>query len=401
MRVSSSWRLGALTAVALSAAVVCGVTAGTASAWHSQTPPTLFVNGSMLSGYDHDPCGAAPYATISAAVDAGAPGSRIIVCPGTYKEDVTVTKPLVIEGIHATVDATALDNGFTLSAPSAGTRIEGFTIENAVGEGVRAVSTHNVSIVNNTIENNDKGVSQANTDEECIVSPKNPVPDCGEGVHLMGTASSQIIGNTIRNNSGGVLMTDETGPTDGNVVAHNQVLNNIDDCGITLAGHNPAAAPGGTPNPAAGGVYGNLIEDNVAVGNGTAGQGGGVLLAAGIPIGGGAVYNNTVSENFLKGNGLAGVTLHNHVPGQDLNGNKIVDNVIATNNLDGDPDFAPVMDPSTTGIFVGTAGSPLTITIQHNVIYSNEVGIFLTGALNTEQINRNLFFGVTTHIVGP
>ncbi len=208
---------------------------------------------------------------------------------------------------------------------------------------------------------------------------QNPTPDCGEGVHLMGTSNSQIVANRIKDNSGGVLMTDETGPTDGDIVAHNQVLDNTADCGITLAGHNPAAAPGGIPNPAAGGVYDNLIVDNVSAGNGILGQGGGVLLAAGIPIGGGAVYDNTVRGNFLKGNGLAGVTVHNHFPGQDLNGNRIVGNRIGTNNLDGDPDFGPVVDPSTTGIFVGTAGNPMTITIKHNVIFSNEIGIFLTG----------------------
>jgi parallel beta-helix repeat protein len=194
-------------------------------------PATLFV-----------PAG---YATIGAAVAAAAPGSRIIVGPGTYHEDVTVTKPLTIVGHNATVDATNQNNGFTLPAPAAGTRIEGFTIENAVGEGILAVSTSNLCIVNNTIENNDKGLPPAVTSyAECLPSGGGP-GDCGEGVHLMSTTNSWIVGNTIRDNAGGVLLTDEIGPTDGNVVAHNLVLNNTADCGITLAGHNPAAAPGG------------------------------------------------------------------------------------------------------------------------------------------------------------
>ncbi len=399
MRVSSSRRLATLAAAALSIGAVCGASAAGASAW--RTPPTSYVNGSILSGYGGDGCSAAKYTTIAQAIAAAAPNSRIVVCPGTYAEDVTVTKPLAIEGIHATIDATGLDNGFVLPVAAAGTRIEGFTIENAVGEGVRAISTSHVSIVENTVTHNDKGLTQANSNPECVISAHNPVPDCGEGVHLMGTSYSQVTGNTISENSGGVLMTDETGPTHGNVIEHNRVLNNTADCGITLAGHNPAAAPGGVPNPAAAGIYGNEIEDNVAIGNGLAGQGAGVVLAAGIPIGGGAVYDNTVSGNFLKGNGLAGVTLHNHVPGQDLNGNVIVGNVIGTNNLDGDPDFFPVIDPATTGVFVGTAGAPLTITIQHNVIYSNVNGIFLTGPMNTSRINDNKFVAVTTEVVGP
>ncbi len=403
MRIPITWRVAALAAVAVSTAGLA-TTAATASARPPRTPqrpPTLFVNGSMLSGYAHNPCSSTPYTTIAAAVTAAAPGGHIVVCAGTYREDVTVTKPLTIEGIGATVDATDQINGFTLPAPAAGTTVEGFTIENAIGEGVLAVSSSDVSIVGNVIENNDKGLTQPNTYAQCTITAQNPTPDCGEGVHLMGTADSKILGNRIKDNAGGVLMTDETGPTDGNVVAHNQVLDNTADCGITLAGHNPAAAPGGVPNPSAAGVYDNLILDNVSVGNGVLGQGAGVLLAAGIAGGGGAVYDNTVRGNFLEGNGLAGVTVHNHVPGQDLNGNRIIHNRIGTNNLDGDPDFAPVMDPSTTGIFVGTAGNPLTITIKHNIIHSNAIGIFLTGPLNTEQISHNRFFNVTTDVVGP
>ena len=402
MRIPFRWRLAALAAVALSVSGLSLTTAvASAHARNSAKPPTLFVNGSDLSGYGRNPCSSAPYSTIGAAVAAATAGSHIVVCPGTYHEGVTVTKPLSIEGIHATVDATNQINGFLLPAAAAGSSVEGFAIENATGEGVRAVSTSDVSIVGNRIENNDKGRTEPNSYEECTVTAQNPTPDCGEGVHLMGTSNSQIVANRIKDNSGGVLMTDETGPTNGNIVAHNQVLDNTADCGITLAGHNPAAAPGGIPNPAAGGVYDNLIVDNVSVGNGILGQGGGVLLAAGIPIGGGAVYDNTVRGNFLKGNGLAGVTVHNHFPGQDLNGNRIVGNRIGTNNLDGDPDFGPVVDPSTTGIFVGTAGNPMTITIKHNVIFSNEIGIFLTGPLNTENIHSNLFFNVTTDVVGP
>ena len=423
MQIPLPQRVVAGAALALSAATLAGVNAASASAWSRAAAPTLYVNGSPLSGYGAGPasaadrhagdrshghrrgpdsCASTAYMKIGEAVAAATtPGTRIVVCPGTYSgEDVTVNKPVTIEGIQATVDATGENNGFTLLAAAAGTTIKGFTIENAVGEGVLALSTSKVSIVDNTIQNNDTGVGKAHTYPQCEPSPENPFPDCGEGVHLMGTSGSRVVGNIIRDNSGGVLMTDETGPTANNVIAHNWVLDNTLDCGITLAGHNPAAAPGGTPAPTVAGVYSNQIEDNVAEGNGVKGQGAGILLAAGIPIGGGAVYNNTVRGNFVQGNGLAGVTLHNHFPNQDLNGNRIVGNRIGTNNLDGDEDF-PVADKETTGVFVGTAGNPLAITIKHNVIYSNTYGIFLTGPLNTEQIKHNRFLDVKTDVVGP
>ena len=70
------------------------------------------------------------------------------------------------------------------------------------------------------------------------------------------------------------------------------------------------------------------------------------------------MYNNTVSGNLVQGNGVAGVTLHNHFPGQDLNGNRIVHNRIGTNNLDGDKDFFAVEDNEKTGVFVGRPGNP-------------------------------------------
>ena len=356
-------------------------------------PATLFVDGSTVFG-------STAYKTIGAAVAAASAGSQIIVCPGVYPEDVTVSKPLTIVGINAVIDATNLNNGFMIGTAGAGSRIQGFTIENAVGEGILAMNTSNVSIVDNVIDGNDKGMPPAkSTYAQC----SGPNADCGEGVHLWSTTNSQVVGNTIRGNSGGVLLTDETGPTDGNLISHNTVEDNVDDCGITLAGHNPLAAPGGVPNPAVGGIFNNVISHNVAVGNGTApppAQGAGILIAT--PLSGGAVYNNTISANFIRGNGLSGVTVHGHTSGEDLNGNQIIDNVIATNNVSGDPDFSPVVDPSTTGVFVGTA-SPLTITIEHNVIYANTNGIFLTGPglINTTQIDHNLFFGVTNTVVGP
>ena len=135
-------------------------------------------------------------------------------------------------------------------------------------------------------------------------------------MHLIGRLNSQVVGNTIRDNAGGVLMTDEVGLTADNLIAHDRVLDNTLDRGITMAGHNPAAAPGGVPAPKVAGAYGNLIKDNVAEGNGVLGQGAGILMAAGIPIGGGAVYDNTVSGNLIKGNGLAGVTVTTTTPGR-------------------------------------------------------------------------------------
>jgi parallel beta-helix repeat protein len=359
--------------------------------------PTLYVNASTVATDSDSSCTSAAYSTISAAVSAAASGSRIVVCRGVYAEDVTVSKPLTIVTDGATVNAAGLDNGFAIVAGGAGSSIEGFKVENAIGEGILANGTSNVRIAHNLVTGNDQGVTQTTTYPECVVSSQNPVPDCGEGIHLMSTSRSLVTGNTVVDNAGGILLTDETGPTHENVISRNRVANNSDDCGITLAGHNPGAAPNGVPAGTVGGVYDNLIVHNVSADNGIKGQGGGLILAS--PVPGGGVYDNTVRGNLFRGNGLAGVTLHSHVPGQDLNGNRVIGNVFSTNNLDGDNDF-PAVDSVTTGVFVGTVG-PLTIAISHNVISSNVDGIFLTGPVTADGLTSNAFHGATTNVVGP
>jgi parallel beta-helix repeat protein len=383
----------ALAGVVATAALIAAL-ASTALADGS---PTLYVNASTVATHTDSSCASAAYSTISAAVSAAASGSRIVVCRGVYAEDVTVSKPLTIVTDGATVNAAGLDNGFTIVAGGAGSAIEGFKIENAFGEGILANTTSNLRISHNLVTGNDMGTSEATTYPECVVSPQNPVPDCGEGIHLMGTSHSIVSGNTVVDNAGGILLTDETGPAHENVISRNRVANNSDDCGITLAGHNPAAAPGGVPAPTVAGIYDNLIVGNVSADNGIKGQGGGLILAS--PVPGGGVYDNTVRGNLFRGNGLAGVTLHSHVPGQDLNGNRVIGNVFSTNNLDGDNDF-PAVDSVSTGIFVGTVG-PLKIAISHNVISSNVDGIFLTGPVTVDGLASNVFHGVTTNVVGP
>jgi hypothetical protein len=84
--------LGAVVVAVLSLGLVGAGTAA-ASGWKSHQQPTLFVNGSVLSGYAHGPCSTAHYTTITAAVAAAAPGSHKVVCPGTYHEGVLIEKP--------------------------------------------------------------------------------------------------------------------------------------------------------------------------------------------------------------------------------------------------------------------------------------------------------------------
>ena len=369
-------------------------------------------------------CATAGYSTIAAGVAAAeTPGSKadtVVVCSGVYLEDVVIQGPnaITLEGAgSAVINALGLSNGVQVLA--SGSTVDGLTVEYATGEGILVGSlpgaggtVSNVTISNNTVTANDRGnpyggaLSAANGNassyDQCNANPATPTEpgDCGEAIHLLSADNSTVTGNSVTGNSGGLLMTDENGPADGNTVSSNDIYSNALDCGITIAGHHLGTfGPHGpvTVDPAVGGVYGNTIKNNISENNGLAAQGGGILLATGVP--GGAVYNNVVDGNTADGNGLGGVTVHGHSPGEDLNGNSITNNTIGTNNLDGDPDFFPSVDPSTTGVIVATASSPISITITNNQISYNHFGVWTTGPV-TASISGNTYVGVDQQ-VGP
>jgi parallel beta-helix repeat protein len=344
-------------------------------------------------------CATAPYSTIGSAVAAASSGDTVVVCPGTYSEDVVLTKTIDLVGVQATIDATGLDNGVVVLA--SGSRVSGFTVTDAIGEGILVQGApgdpvSGVTVTGNDVVDNDQGGSSTALDyggyAEC--APTQGVPgDCGEGIHLMVVADSTVSGNEVHGNSGGILLSDEFGPTHGNSIEGNNVHDNAYDCGITVVSHNPGGYSAGSTQPSVAGVYDNTIEGNRSVDNGILGQGGGVILAT--PLPGGAVYDNTIEGNYLAGNGLAGVTVHSHAPDQDLNGNVIAWNLIGTNNLDGDPDFYPAVDGSTTGVIVATV-APLSITVTHNLIAHDVYGIWTMPSVNLTGGSANLFIGVTT-----
>jgi hypothetical protein len=354
----------------------------------------------------------------------------VIATAGTYAGGVVIDKPITLLGQGAVIDASSSStgNGVQITGPGgSGSTVEGLKIENAKFEGiligtapVLTTSTtgqaapsgspvSDVRILDNVVANNDAGFGT--TSGQCFSTPNAP-GDCGEAIHLVAVTDSVIQGNFVTDNAGGILMTDEFGPTSGNLIRENQSINNTGDCGITLGGHGTAVNPAtGKPTGAAG-IFDNKIVDNIAIGNGVAGQGAGILLGGAGPFAG--VYDNLIRGNFVSGNGLAGITIHQHFIG-DLNGNVIVNNTLANDNLDGDFDFAAASAPPTTGILVAAGLPPappgtfpasiapgmITGTvIAHNRFIDEDTAIWTLGVdPATTTIAGNLFgAGVTTPV---
>lgn len=361
---------------------------------HGGPPPPPPVGNVLFvspSGNDAGGCTwQAPCRTIGHAVSIAPAGATVVVLPGTYAEQVTISQRLSLVGKHgATIDATGQTNGVVISgAGAAGTSVSGLVVEHATQEGILATQTSHVTIGWNVVQQNDLGAASQNPTGEC--APQGQIPgDCGEGVHLMSVTDAKVAGNLVTQNTGGILLTDELGPTTRNAVVGNRVVDNPYDCGITIAGHNPMAVQGGTRMPSVAGIYDNTIAGNSSDDNGLRGEGAGILLAGAGP--GTGVYDNVVKGNEASGNDLSGITLHSHAPGDDLNGNQFLWNRLRNDNLGGDPD-AGVRD--TTGILLFSAVTPLQgIVVHGNLIEDVHFGIW-TQNVPPLQANANTFVNV-------
>lgn len=329
------------------------------------------------SGVDAGDCIDAPCRTISYAVAQAGAGEVVSVAAGTYHESVSVTKRLTLVGTDATIDAaglTAPPNAIVIAgAAAAGTRVSGFTIEHAGLEGIFVVRTSNVTIEHNLVVAND------------AFGPFHPLcadqpDDCGEAIHLQSVTSSLVRDNVVRDNVGGILLTDEDGPTSGNMIRDNQVLDNTLDCGITLASHHFDLHAAAAPEVA--GVYRNTVLHNTSDGNGAAGIG----VFAGPP--GAAAWGNVVSGNSASGNGFAGVMIHSHTPAQYVDENVITDNTLSGNGIDDDN---PLDDaPTAISIFSAVVPIPHTV-IAANRISDEHYGIVTVNAQKLSGLPSNKF----------
>lgn len=356
--------------------------AGVAGANPAPPPPpseTVFVSPPSTPSCRY---GAPTYTTITAAVDAVSSGGTVIVCRGTYNEDVVVNKAVTIIGwgaidnvanapITSPVYNLVGSNAFTVLA--SGVTIEGFTVENATGDGILVGLTSHATISHDTAIDNG-----------------------GTGFDLLSTSWSTVSDNWATGNAGGgVYLTDDpvppnnSVPTSHDTVSGNVLVGNTGGCGVILADHSGA------------GIFDNTVFFNQINGNGDdpAGTGAGVVLASPVPTG--AVYGNLIQFNEISDNGLAGVTLHSHIPGQgSFSGNVVTGNDIGTNNVGGTASEASGddSDPSTTGIYLGSF-DPLTITIVDNVIHNDQYGIFAAGGPTVQGASSNQFFDVGTPFV--
>src|SRR6478609_6799619 len=116
MRPNRFLRLAAALSAPLLAAGVVVAGAGVASAgtWRHQSQ-TLYVSARAKPGNSDQSCRSAAFRTIQSAVNAAPAGGTVVVCAGTYHEQVVVSKPLSLNGEHATIDQAGVNPGFKVT----------------------------------------------------------------------------------------------------------------------------------------------------------------------------------------------------------------------------------------------------------------------------------------------
>ncbi len=343
--------------------------------------------------------------TISAALTAASAGDTILVAPGTYKEDVVITKPIALLGsFHSSViDASGLANGIFVNGMSAPPKIgisnvtiSGFTVRNANFEGILVANATDVSLTGNLVTDNNKSLDiSAGTCDKLPAFETNEGDDCGEGIHLMGTYHVSVVDNDVAYNSGGILLTDETGPNQGNLISGNNVHDNPYDCGITLASHGPA-----TSSPLPYGVSGNTISHNVSSHNGYQVPGAGAGVGIFAPFPGTTDAGNFVIDNVLRDNGLPGVTMHNHAaapsPAPPVNMN---DNVIVGNEIFGNgADTEDAVTSGPTGINLFSVAPVSGTVVSQNVIGQESIDVAFNAPSGQMNVHLNNFDGRGTGV---
>jgi len=340
---------------------------------------TLCVNASSASCYH----------TINGAVSHAHPNDVVSVAAGHYNEAVVIGIPLNLVGAGAgasVIDAAGKPNGVFVDGYDhpglTHVTVAGFTIKDAQFEGVLVVSANDVTIRDNTIEDNDQSPAVFTGEPHgCDGQPAfetDETGDCGGGLHLIGVWNSTVSGNKIIRNDDGILISDETAESHDILVYNNMVNNNPGECGIVLASHSPvgSAPPAFAPHH---GIDHITVAENTADGNGITVGGAGIgIFSDG--AGQGRVSDNTIIHNTMTGNGIGGFSLHTHVgpafglPADNMNNNMIIGNKISANLADGDY----TATPGRVGINInsGGGGTPIWGTIiTQNVIWDEDYDV--------------------------
>jgi hypothetical protein len=364
---------------------------------------TLLVS---TTGSDLGTCVTAACRTLGYAISQASAHDTILLEPGVYPES---QNPPGTENVVGTslaglkiasqsgdpsgtvIDATGARDGIVVNADDV--TVQSLTIRGAGTEGILETPPANA-------------VAPANVTDETVKD--DIVEHDGGAVDLESTTDSTVTANTVEHDVAGILLSDDVGPSHGNVVSGNDVsyntgiyntgMNNAGGSGITLAGESsravaPSGAGPGQPEPAVAGVFDNRVSGNVSDHNGGAG-----FLVEATEEGSGA-YDNSVKGNTAVGDAAAGVAIEGRASVEDANGNLVVGNTLSNDATHGGPGgsqgaFGGPPEAAnlnqTAGIQILASLAPVTGTVvSGNAISNVYYGVWLSALATATAVSRN------------
>ena len=120
--------------LALFAACLTATAIVSASSAESAFQDVLYVSPHGVIGAADTSCGSAAYSKVQAAVDAATASRTVVVCRGSYKEDVVISAPLRLVGekgavIHGSPTANALCDQNGPFGPGSAPCLAGITVK--------------------------------------------------------------------------------------------------------------------------------------------------------------------------------------------------------------------------------------------------------------------------------
>jgi len=343
-------------------------------------------------------------------------GHTITVDPGTYKENVDVTKSLTIKSTSGNPEDTIVqannldDNVFEVTADYV--NISGFTVEGATEHdkaGIYLNSANYCNISNNNASNNWKGIILHYSNSNMLTN--NNVSNNWDGIYLYSSSNNTLINNianTKKWNWDGIRLVYSL----NNILRNNNISNN--SAGISLYSSVNNTISNNNISSNGYGIYLSLSNDNKIVDNTFTNDGLFVVDS----------YQNMVKNNVINEKKLiclenisnykvkdAGqvilincfnitvenLNLSNTTVGIELwktNSSKIISNNLLNNNWGIDLLFTrdnKIMDNniSTNGLGIDLSFSSNNTLINNNIL-NNSAGIDLSSSNNNKIMNNNI-----------
>ncbi|HET9063646.1 MAG TPA: right-handed parallel beta-helix repeat-containing protein, partial [Candidatus Binatia bacterium] len=339
-----------------------------------------------------------PGDSIQAAIDAAAPGDKIVVFPGTYIESgfngLTINKPLKMIGKKKGTEKVVLqsngsqDDGIlvegTEMAPIVDFRIKGFTVQGFSGNGIHLRYVDGFRIDRNeSIDNEENGIFPT-LSANGMVKRNLSYGSADSALWVEASTDVRVLDNVLHSSPTGLEVT-----VSNNVeIRGNEVYNNT--IGIGLYHPNAASLPP-IPQMANWEIVGNYVHDNNAPNNAPPGS-----MSADLPPGGGILVLGTDGAKILK----------NLVQDNDFYGIAMVDWCLATNgsafsceNIPMDPGINefPELNYVQDNEFIGNGTNP---TAHPLAAYAADI-TYIAFSQYTNCFANNTYATEKHAIVGP